>query len=265
QKAFGFKSMYAHEFSFRTWREDPTPIVEAIRGYLESDYDYPAELQAVADDLDEAKAEVFEGIEPGPARDELERALDLSLRMNPLTPDHHFYIDQGTNARVRLVLIAIGKKLVEEGRLDDPEDVMYLKYNELRRLMAGTSSFDAQELVGDRRDQREDAYELRPRDWVGTATEEAVAFPYLSLWAFPEKLNRPGRALPGAVQRRPARRDRGLPDDQPVLGRAVHQDLRSGHRRRRHGLAPRRRLPRVRDSCCRRHLGRHASDQDGRP
>src|SRR5256885_5187410 len=27
-----------------------------------------------------------------------------SLRMNPLTPDHHFYIDQGTNARVRLVL-----------------------------------------------------------------------------------------------------------------------------------------------------------------
>ena len=34
--------------------------------------------------------------------------------MNPLTPDHHFYIDQGTNARVRLVLIAIGKTLVEQ-------------------------------------------------------------------------------------------------------------------------------------------------------
>ena len=119
--------MYAHEFSFKTWREDPTPIVEAIRGYLESDYDYPAELQAVADDLEKAKAEVFEGVEAGPARDELERALELSLRMNPLTPDHHFYIDQGTNARVRLVLVAIGRKLVAEDRLDDAEDVMYLK------------------------------------------------------------------------------------------------------------------------------------------
>ena len=64
--------------------------------------------------------------------------------MNPLTPDHHFYIDQGTNARVRLVLIAIGRKLVAEGRLDDPEDVMYLKYNELRRLMAGSNCFDAE-------------------------------------------------------------------------------------------------------------------------
>jgi phosphohistidine swiveling domain-containing protein len=191
QRAFGFKSMYAHEFSFKTWREDPAPIIEAIRGYLESDYDYPAELQAVADDLDKAKAEVFEDVEAGPARDELERALDLSLRMNPLTPDHHFYIDQGTNARVRLVLIAIGRKLVEQDKLDDAEDVMYLKYNELRRLMAGSNSFDAKELVGDRRDAREEAYEVRPRDWVGTATKESVGFPYWSLWAFPEKLERP--------------------------------------------------------------------------
>ena len=58
QAEFGFKSMCAHEFSFRTWREDPTPIVEAIRGYLETDYDYPAEIAAVAKDLEAAKAEV---------------------------------------------------------------------------------------------------------------------------------------------------------------------------------------------------------------
>src|SRR3954452_11765583 len=199
QKVFGFKSMYAHEFSFRTWREDPAPIIEAIRGSLESDYDYPAELQAVADDLEKAKTEVFEGVEAGPARDELERALELSLRMNPLTPDHHFYIDQGTNARVRLVLVAIGRKLVEEGKLDDAEDVMYLKYNELRRTMAGSNSFDAQELVGDRRDAREEAYELKPRDWIGTASEAQVGFPYGSLGPFPEKLNGPAPSHEGEI------------------------------------------------------------------
>ena len=191
QKAFGYKSMWAHEFSFQTWRENPAPIIEAIRGYLEVDYDFPAELQAVADDLERAKAEVFEGVPDGEARETLAHALELSLRMNPLTPDHHFYIDQGTNARVRLVLIAIGRALVAAGILDDPEDVMYLRYNELRRVMAGGSSIDAKELIGDRRDTRDEAYELRPRDWVGTATEEALAFPYLSLWGFPEKLSRP--------------------------------------------------------------------------
>ncbi len=191
QQAFGYKSMWAHEFSFVTWRENPIPIIEAVRGYLEADYDFPAELRAVAEDLEAAKAEVMDGVPAGEARDGLARALDLSLRMNPLTPDHHFYIDQGTNARVRLVLIAIGRKLVAAGVLADPEDVMYLRYNELRVLMAGGFAGDVTTLVSDRRDEREAAYEVRPRDWAGTASPEAVAFPYLALWGFPEKLHRP--------------------------------------------------------------------------
>jgi phosphohistidine swiveling domain-containing protein len=199
-REFGFKSMFAHEFSYKTWRENPAPVIEAIRGYLEVDYDYPAEIAAVAKDLEAAKAEVMDGVPEGHAREKLTQALDLSLRMNPLTPDHHFYIDQGTNARVRIVLVAIGKKLVSEGKLNDPEDVMYLRYNELRTLMAGSNSFDAEDLVGDRRDAREEAYELRPRDWVGTATEENVAFPYLSLWAFPEKLYRKPSTTEGEIQ-----------------------------------------------------------------
>ena len=190
QKVFGFKSMYAHEFSFTTWRENAAPILEAVRGYLESDYDFPTELRAVGDDLEAAKSEVTADVPAGAAREKLASALELSLRMNPLTPDHHFYIDQGTNARVRLVLIAIGRELVQAGVLDDPEDVMYLRYNELRAVMAGGYARDAKALVADRRDEREAAYALRPPDWVGTATEEAVAFPYLSLWGFPEKLLR---------------------------------------------------------------------------
>jgi pyruvate,water dikinase len=204
QRAFGYKSMWAHEFSFTTWRENPAPIIEAIRGYLEVDYDFPAELRKVAADLAAAKAEAVDGVPEGEAREELARALDLSLRMNPLTPDHHFYIDQGTNARVRLVLIAIGRKLVAGGVLADPEDVMYLRYNELRVLMAGAFPGDVAELVSDRRDEREAAYERRPRDWAGTATEEAVAFPYLTLWGFPEKLHRKPAESVGQVPGLPA-------------------------------------------------------------
>jgi phosphohistidine swiveling domain-containing protein len=190
QEDFGYKSIWSHEFSFRTWKEDPAPIVEAARGYVETDYDYASEIQAVRDDLNRAIDELMGDVPEGEGRERLQRTLDLSLRMNPLTPNHHFYIDQGTNARVRLVLIAIGKKLVGAGVLDDPEDVMYLRYNELRELMADQSMFDARELVSDRRDEREQAYSVRPRDWVGTATREALDFPYNSLWGFPDKFYR---------------------------------------------------------------------------
>jgi phosphohistidine swiveling domain-containing protein len=199
QQAFGYKAIWSHEFAFKTWVEDPAPILEAVRGYLSTDYDYPSNIAHVRDDLERAKAEVMEGVE-GEDRAKLQRAMDLSLNMNPLTPDHHFYIDQGTNARLRLAVIAIGRKLVEADVLDDPEDVVFLRYNEVRLLLADQQAFDARDLVSDRRDANEEAYEVRPPSWVGTATEEALAFPYNALWGFPEKFHAGEPSTTGEVR-----------------------------------------------------------------
>jgi phosphohistidine swiveling domain-containing protein len=187
---YGNKAIWSHEFVYPTWRESPAPIVEMIRGYVETDYDYPATLESVRESLEQARAELLDGVPAGEGRDRLERALDLSLRMNPLTPDHHFYIDQATNAHVRLVLVAIGRKLVAAGVLDDQEDVMFLRYNELRVLMADHEALDARTVVGDRRDARQQSFSLRPPAWIGTATEAQLNFPYHTLWGFPEKFHR---------------------------------------------------------------------------
>lgn len=119
--------------------------------------------------------------------------------MNPLTPDHHFYIDQGTNARLRTVLIAVGKKFVEHDILDDAEDIVFLRYNELRALVGDASAYDARDLVSDRRDEYEEATSKRPPDWLGSATEEALAFPYAGLWGFPEKFYRKPSTKAGEI------------------------------------------------------------------
>jgi phosphohistidine swiveling domain-containing protein len=200
QQEFGYKAIWAHEFAFPTWKENPAPILEAIRGYVETDYDYSKAINAVKEDLDAAIQELMDDVPEGEGKEKLQNTLDLSLRMNPLTPDHHFYIDQGTNARVRLVLIAIGKKLVEADLLDDAEDVMFLRYNELRVLMFNSEEIDAREIVSDRRDEREDAYEVRPPEWLGTATQQALDFPYNSLWGFPEKFYREPAETEGEVR-----------------------------------------------------------------
>ena len=200
QETFGYKAIWSHELAYKTWVEDPAPVMEAIRGYLATDYDYPANIQGVRDDLERAKAEVMEGVE-GEQREQLQAALDRSLSMNPLTPDHHFYIDQGTNARMRLAVIAIGRRLTEAGVLADPEDVVFLRYNEVRLLLADQSALgDVQEIVSDRRDEHEDAAERRPPSWVGTATEDALAFPYASLWGFPDKFHAGEPATTGEVK-----------------------------------------------------------------
>ena len=200
QQEFGYKAIWAHEFAYPTWKENPAPILEAVRGYVETDYDYPKAIGSVKDDLEAAIRELMDDVPEGEEREKLQNALDLSLRMNPLTPDHHFYIDQGTNARVRLVLIAIGEKLVEADLLDDAEDVMFLRYNELRVLMFDPESIDAREIVSDRRDEQEDAYEVRPPEWLGTATQQALDFPYNSLWGFPDKFYREPAETEGEVR-----------------------------------------------------------------
>src|SRR6185369_6959307 len=104
------------------------------------------------------------------ARDELAAANAVNLRMAPLTPDHHFYIDHGANAHVRLVLLAVGRKLVDAGRLDAPDDVLFLRYNELRALIGSADAIAARSLVATRRTERDAAARVQPRDWVGTVT-----------------------------------------------------------------------------------------------
>ena len=186
---FGHKALWSHEVMFPLWVENPAPAIEAVRGYLLSDYDFPATLAGVQKDLDAAIAELMDGV-AGEDRARLEGVLKQSLNMNPLTPDHHFYIDQGTNARLRTVLLAIGRKFVEADILDDAEDIFFLRYNELRALVGDAGAYDARDIVSDRRDAHEAATSKRPPDWLGTATEEALGFPYAGLWGFPEKFYR---------------------------------------------------------------------------
>lgn len=198
QREFGWHAVWSHEFIFPTRREQPEPVVEVVKGYLETDYDYPTTIEHLRLDIEAASRELLDGLEGEPL-EKLRKANAANLKMAPLTPDHHFYIDQGTNAHVRLVLIACGRKLVEAGALDDAEDVIFLKYNELRVFMADQTAFDARELVSQRRDEREAAYRVRPRDWVGTATAEHLAFPYLNLWGFPEKFHRKPSETAGEI------------------------------------------------------------------
>jgi pyruvate,water dikinase len=191
---YGNKAIYTHEYVFPTWRENPTPIFEALRGYLETDYDYEKDTQQLRENRAAAIAEMWSLFPPEGSqadRERLAEALDLALKMTPLTPDHHFYMDQGTYARLRLVFIAIGRKLAEQGILVGADDIVYLNYHELRVLSANFSAFDAKAIVRERRNAREAAFSVRPPVWCGTITEWSLhGEPYKGLWGWPDVYTR---------------------------------------------------------------------------
>ncbi len=196
QREFGWHAVWSHEFIYPTAREDMAPVLELVRGYLETDYDYPSAIEAMRRDIEQASEEILAGLS-GDALEEMRAANAVNLRMAPLTPDHHFYIDQGANAHVRLVLLAIGRKLVDAGRLDRPDDVMFLRYNELRALIGSADAIDARATVATRRAERDAALRVQPRDWIGTVTPSQLAFPYLVNWGYPERFHR-GQAAAAA-------------------------------------------------------------------
>ena len=189
QREFGWHAVWSHEFIFPTVREEMEPVLELIRGYLTTDYDFPTAIDAMRKDIEAASAEILDGLE-GEALDRMRTANAVNIRMAPLTPDHHFYIDQGANAHVRLVLLAVGQKLVDAGRLDTADDVLFLKYNELRMLIGNAEAIEARALVARRRAERDAAKQVHPRDWVGTVTPSQLAFPYLVNWGYPERFHR---------------------------------------------------------------------------
>ena len=248
QREFGWHAVWSHEFIFPTFREQMEPVDRA-RARL-------ARQRLRLPDGNRGDAPRHRGrLGRDPRRASRARrstrcaaANEINLRMAPLTPDHHFYIDQGANAHVRLVLIAIGEKLVEAGVLDAPDDVMFLRYNELRMLIGDAD--------GDRRARDRGGAPGRAR---GVGADQAarlgrarsrqtqLAFPYLVNWGFPEQVPpRQRRAVddgrvtgiagsPGVVEgdrargpvhrrvrRGHRRRHPRVPDDQPGLAGAVH-------------------------------------------
>jgi pyruvate,water dikinase len=198
QKEYGWHAVWSHEFIFPNVVEHMEPVIELVRGYIENDYDYPKTIGALAADIDAAAQQILDGLE-GEALEEMRAANEINLRMAPLTPDHHFYIDQGANAHVRQVLMAIGRKLVAAGHLDAPDEVVFFRYNELRVFMGDPTAMDGRAIVAKAKAAREKAYTFRPREWVGTVTATQLAFPYLNLWGFPDKFYRQASTVAGQI------------------------------------------------------------------
>jgi pyruvate,water dikinase len=199
QKEFGWHAVWSHEFVFPSFREDMGPVVQLVRDQYSSDYDYPSKVAVLKADIDAAAKQILEGLE-GEALEEMRAANEINLKMAPLTPDHHFYIDQGANAHVRLVLIALGEKLVEMGVLDQPDDVVFFRYNHLREFIGNPTGIDGRAIAGAARAKWMAANKVVPRDWVGTVTATQLAFPYLNLWGFPDKFYRSSEIEFGKVK-----------------------------------------------------------------
>ena len=183
---YGWKPLWTHEYIYKLWIEDPTPIYEAIKGYVETDYDYPSQIEACHKSQNDAIARARARITDESLRDEFEKKMAINMKMLPLTPNHHFYIDQSIYAHMRIMFLGIGDMLVRAGKLDDREDIFMVTYDELRA--GACSDYDLKSKVVQARAEMAEAAKHPPRYWYGTVDEWSLHEEIYKqiLWGYPD-------------------------------------------------------------------------------
>ena len=83
--------------------------------------------------------------------------------------------------------------------MDKADDVVMFRYNQLRAFIGAPDSMDGKAIAAEAWAKWRAAEAVQPKDWVGTATETQLAFPYLNLWGFPDKFHRSQEKVAGQV------------------------------------------------------------------
>jgi len=175
-KVYGWMSPYVHQLQVESFYERPEFFMDQLKFYYMTDFNYDKAHAEAAEKVEKAKRDFLKKVEekklPPDKKEEIMKWYNRVLIMAPINPDHHFYYDQGSQTRLGYVIRQIGKKFVEAGILDDPSDIFYLRYYEVKTLAADPKAFDAKKVAKERRKKLEEEYRKVPYlGWFGTATE----------------------------------------------------------------------------------------------
>lgn len=160
----GFHGPTEGELSSRVWREDDTPLRRMVQQYAERpDSEDPLLLTALQDDARRRQQREVLAALPATRRPGARLVLGLAAQRIPL---------RGMAKRCFVGALDVGRatarrmaeQLVDQGRLDDPEDVFYLTAGELTQGLPRNVG----ELVAKRRDRHDHYQRLHlPRAWTG--------------------------------------------------------------------------------------------------
>ena len=152
-----------------TWKEDPTTAYKLIREYAaHEDYDPEAEYKSLVSAREARERLLMDRLSgAGKPVDVFQQALTGAQQYLPIQEDHNFWIDQQGVAVQRVPVLEAGRRLTAAGRLAEPSDVFFLKYDELQDALRGGKG-ELLELVTRRRREQAENSNLTPPPALGT-------------------------------------------------------------------------------------------------
>jgi pyruvate,water dikinase len=162
-----------------SWADDPTPVLEQIRGLLlREERDVVGELVASWDERDAhvEQARLRLAGYPAPVREEFAFLLAAARDAVALTEDHNFWIDAHGMQRIRQVFLECGRRLAVRGAFAAPDDVFCLTVDELRASCADAAHVDWHALVAERQAELARFRAVTPPAEIGTRPSRGKPF-----------------------------------------------------------------------------------------
>ncbi|PJN89459.1 PEP/pyruvate-binding domain-containing protein [Bacillus sp. mrc49] len=171
---YGYRCLKSHDFMGETWVENHGHALGIIKNFIKNGYDFDKEFEAAVMARNRIHQNFLTSIEDPSEREEFEKCYQMTLDAAVITDDHHFYIDAMFDAKARLYLLKVGELLVQQGVLDDAEDIWFLYKDEIISILDAPRSLMA--TVLERKRQYDLQGKIKTPAYFGKPTEEEQAF-----------------------------------------------------------------------------------------
>ncbi len=175
----------AYYLSAPSWREMPIQILCKLKNYLaQPEKDLTAEFEQVKTQREEAIAEARSRLVsyPQPVVAKFEHSLQTAQMANYLREEHAYWLDMPITYYLRQVVLAIGHHLQGTGVIKEIDDIFYLTYEELQKVVNSPEAFSQSAIVTQQRRETQSHFvnNITPPLMLGTVpTEPPPAHPII--------------------------------------------------------------------------------------
>jgi len=168
---FGWRNFVMDSYVTPSWREDPTPALIRIKQFVEHPTFRLDEIIAKqADERKAAEEEVVNSL-PVDQREWYRILMKAGQKASVWAEDHSFYFEMQSHAVGRYFWMEIGKRLVQSGALDQPDDIFFLIMEEVLKILCDPYKYRGQATVKRRKAEWEKAKKLMPELFYGRRPE----------------------------------------------------------------------------------------------
>lgn len=212
------------DYNQRTWFEYPAPALFTIKTYLmmPEEVDVDEVLRKQIRTREELTQNALAKMKTEEEKKAFLAALKNAQASYPWNEDHNMYCDQGGFARVRYIMLAVSRRLIELGILEQPDDIFFLTIDEVRRVLRDLSINEhvavmsyklyCPPLVSERRDIFEELRKAEPPPmFIGKPPEKVLDPLFIKVWGLTPEV------VAGGISLEPTKHLEGFPGSPGIV------------------------------------------------